>query len=135
MRSRFVRTSSILLAPLVVAIALAVGVALAQGTDDKSGFVRFLEGSLSTPDRKISLTGFEGAFSWHPTIETITVADRDGVWLRLDGVEVAWTRAALLRRVLDIDVLRAAEVSMLRRPAPSETPRSGGVMSAPLEIV
>ena len=43
MRSRFVRTFSILLAPLVAAIALAVGVALAQDGEDKSGFVRFLE--------------------------------------------------------------------------------------------
>jgi translocation and assembly module TamB len=134
MRSRFVRTFAILLAALGAALALVVGVALAQDYESRSGFVRFIEDSLSTPNRKISLIGFEGVFSWNPRIATITVADRDGVWLKLDGVEVAWNRAALLRKVLDIDVLRASEVTLLRRPAPSDTP-SGSVAAPPLQVV
>ena len=71
------------------------GAADAQDGGEKSGFVRFLESSLSTPDRRISLDGVEDVFSWNPKIARITVADRDGAWLQLEGVEVVWTRSAL----------------------------------------
>lgn len=136
MQRRFARTLlSVFIAPLFVAIALAVGTALAQEGDDKSGFVRFLENLLSAPDRQVSLTGVEDAFSWHPKVERITVSDSEGVWLQLDGVEIVWTRAALFRRMLDIDVLRAARVTMLRMPVVAETSEaSGGVSGPPLEI-
>lgn len=135
MQGRFARPLKILVAPILLATALAVGVAFAQAGDDESAFTRFLEGMLSTPERTVSLSGLEGAFSWHPTVRKMTVADRAGVWLELNGVEVAWTRSALLRRVLDIQVLRAARVHVLRRPVPSEAaPTSGGLSGPPLEM-
>ena len=79
--------------PILFVLALAFGAALAQDGDEKSGFVRFLESSLSTPDRKVSLDGVEDIFSWHPRFARVTVSDRGGAWLELDGVEVVWTRS------------------------------------------
>src|SRR6185503_3026868 len=133
MQRRFARPRlSIFVAPLILVLALAFGAALAQDGDGKSGFVRYLESSLSTPDRKVSLDGVEDIFSWHPKIASITVSDSAGKWLELDGVELVWTRASLLSRRLDIEVLRAAKVLVLRRPvAPSPTAASSGGMSGP----
>src|SRR4051794_10178128 len=103
MQRRFARTRlSVFVAALILVLALAFGAALAEDGDGKSGFVQFLERSLSTPDRKVSLDGVEDIFSWHPKIAKISVADSAGRWLELDGVELVWTRAALLSRRLDI---------------------------------
>ena len=122
--------------PVLFVLALAFGAALAQDGDEKSGFVHFLESGLSTPDRKVSLDGVEDIFSWHPKIARITVSDRAGAWLELDGVEVVWTRSALLKRRLDIDVLRVTKVSMSRRPMPPESASDESEMSGPpLEVV
>lgn len=129
MQRRFARTLAQVAAPVLVVVALVVGVALAQDGDGKSGFVRFLENLLSTSDRKVSLDGVEDVFSWNPKVQRITISDREGAWLELDGVEVVWTRAALLKRRLDIDVLRAAKASVLRRPVASEAAAASGGVS------
>lgn len=115
---------------LLAAGLLACGAA-AQGEGEKSGFVRFLEGLLSAPERQVSLSEVQGIFSGHPKIGRIEVADRDGVWLELEGVEVAWTRSALLKRRLDVQVLRAGRVAVLRRPHAGEAQADGGGLSAP----
>ncbi len=137
MQRRFAKASvQVAAATLVVGIALTFGAALAQDGEGKSGFVRFLERALSTADRQVSLDGVADVFSWNPKIERIVVSDRQGAWLELDGVEIVWTRAALLKRRLDIDVLRAAKVSVLRKPVAAEAPQSGsGLSGPPLEIV
>ena len=82
MQSRFARTLlQVIAASILLVLALSFGAADAQDGGEKSGFVRFLESSLSTPDRKISLDGVEDVFSWNPKIARITVADRDGASL------------------------------------------------------
>src|SRR6185295_12900343 len=135
MQSRFARPRlSIFVAPLILVLALTFGAALAQDGAGKSGFVQFLESSLSTPERKVALDGVEDIFSWHPRIAKITVSDKAGKWLELDGVELVWTRAALLQRRLDIDVLRAAKVSVLRKPIASKAASYGAMSAPPLEI-
>ncbi len=131
MRSRFVRGG------LVAVIALLVPVlgALAQGEADKSGFVSFLETMISTSDRQVTLTGLQGALSSNPTVERITVSDREGPWLELEGVSVEWSRAALLRRRLDIQSLRAREVALLRTPLPpAETRPAEGAGGLPVAV-
>ncbi len=127
MRRRFARP----LLFVLLATGLLVGAALAEDQNGESGFVRFLEGLLSTPDRHVSLTGFHGIFSSHPTLDRIEVADKEGVWLRLEGVEVVWNRAALLDRMVDIDVLRAKSVTVLRKPVAGEASGSAGGVGAP----
>src|ERR1044072_962828 len=107
MQRRFARPRlSIFVAPLILVVALAFGGAIAQDGDDKSGFVRFLESSLSTPDRKVSLDGVEDIFSWHPKIASISVSDSAGKWLELDGVELGLTGGSLLCRRVEIARLR-----------------------------
>jgi translocation and assembly module TamB len=119
---------------LIATAAFALANALAQDGEETSGFVAFLENLISTPDRQVSITGLEGALSSNPTVERLTVSDREGPWLELEGVEVVWSRAALLRRTLDIESLRARQVTMLRRPAPTESDEAAGGGGMPVAV-
>jgi len=131
MRQRFVR----LLLALILVTSLAASAALAQDAARGSWFSDFLESLVSTPDRQVRLIGLDGVLSANPTIERVTVADRDGVWLELDDVALSWNRAALFDRKIEIDSIRAARIAMLRRPhAATKDETSGGVSPPPLAI-
>ena len=96
--------------------------ALAQDSaeQEKSWFVQFVEHQLSTPNRKISISDIEGVLSSKATIRQITVADHQGVWLKITNASIDWTRAALLLGRLDINKLGAESIEMLRKPLPAE---------------
>lgn len=117
------------------AAAFAMGAALAEDGAEKSRLVRVLEGMVSTPDRLVTLSGLEGAFSSSPTVEKITVSDTRGPWLEIEHAEVVWTRRALFRRVLDIQSLTARRVTLLRRPGPAKASDDEDASSGlPVEI-
>src|SRR5262245_29316227 len=112
-----------LLALLALTASLVAGVVVARAQDDdaeKSGFVRYVENTLSTPDRRISLGRIDGALSSDVRISSITIADRQGVWLTIEGVHLIWSRLALLSRRLDIDLLEAHSITIARRPLPPQ---------------
>lgn len=93
----------------------------AASEDDGGGFLeRQLEGLLSQAGREVQITGFEGALSSRATMQRLTIADEDGVWLTLNDVVLDWTRSALLRRRIEINELSAAEIVMPRLPLPGE---------------
>ena len=104
--------------------------ALAQETADeeRSYFVGFVENQLSTPNRQIRISGIQGVLSSNATIGQITIADREGIWLRIANARIVWTRSALLLGRLDIDTLAADSIEVLRKPLPEEglpAPESG----------
>ncbi|MEO1105842.1 MAG: translocation/assembly module TamB, partial [Pseudomonadota bacterium] len=89
--------------------------------EEQSRFVRFVERQISTEDRQIRLGQIEGALSSDVRISSITIADRRGVWLTIEGAELVWSRLALLRGRLSIDSLKADSITVTRRPLPAET--------------
>lgn len=106
------------LAILAALFALLAPPAAAQ--DDGGSFLeRTLEDSLSGAGREVAITGFQGALSSQATMAEMTIADSDGVWLRLSGITLDWTRAALLRGRLEVDRLAAQEITLLRAPLPA----------------
>ncbi|WP_298960252.1 translocation/assembly module TamB domain-containing protein [uncultured Methylobacterium sp.] len=74
---------------------------------------------LSTPTSRVSIGAVDGALSSDATIRDVTIADRDGVWLRLDRARLIWRRTALLSRRLEVDRLEIGRLEVLRRPLPS----------------
>lgn len=97
--------------------------ALAQDSpqEERSLFTTFLENRLSTPDRQIRVRGIQGALSSEATIAEITIADRQGVWLRISNAVIDWSRSTLvLRQRLEIRRLGADSIEVLRRPVPRE---------------
>ena len=125
-----------LLALIVLAAApLALTLAGAQEDDsaEKSAFVRFVEEKISTPDRKIEIGAIDGALSSDVRLASITVSDREGAWLRIEGVHLVWSRLALLGGKLDVDSLDAEKIEVIRKPLPAETvdPAAGEGLSLP----
>jgi translocation and assembly module TamB len=117
-----IRTALLALALAAVGTPLVLSFAVAVEDDgtEKSALVRFVEDKLSTPDRKIALGAIDGALSSDVRLASITVADRQGVWLTIRDVHLVWSRLALLRGKLDVDSLEAASIDVARKPLPPE---------------
>ncbi|MCF6272186.1 MAG: translocation/assembly module TamB domain-containing protein [Rhodobacteraceae bacterium] len=84
------------------------------------GLVGILEEQISTPNRIIRFNGMDGVLTAHATIEEITISDREGVWMRIEGAEINWSRGALLRGALEIETLTADTITLIRNALPDE---------------
>lgn len=87
---------------------------------DRSRFLAFVEEQISGPGREVRINGIEGALSSNASIAEITIADDEGVWLRISNATIVWSRTALFRGSLDIDELSAERIDFPRLPIPSE---------------
>ncbi|MCB1475745.1 MAG: translocation/assembly module TamB domain-containing protein, partial [Rhodobiaceae bacterium] len=97
--------------------------------EERSSFLSFVENQLSAPGRQIRIGSIQGILSSNATISEITVADDQGVWLRIENAGIVWTRSALLLRRLDIQRLSAERIEVLRLPEPAAgtpAPEAGG---------
>ncbi len=130
------------LSRLIALVVLAAGLAGAwtfataqeDESEERSRFVRFVEERISTPDRQISLGRIEGALSSDVRISSITISDPEGVWLTINDVRLVWSRLALLRGRLDIDLLEAESIVVERAPVAAEdapTPAAGEPFTLP----
>jgi translocation and assembly module TamB len=138
-----------LFAFLAVVLALLVAaplIVLAQADQDpeaqKSAFLRFVQDRLSTPDRIIRISNIDGVLSSDASIGEITVADPEGVWLRVNKAEINWNQSALLFGKLEINSLSAESIDILRNAAPPEksdlpAPEAGGfsVPELPVAVI
>lgn len=86
--------------------------------EDRGYLQALLEDNLSDVGRDIKILGFQGAFSSEATIDRITIADDDGIWLTMNDIVMEWTRSSLLRGAVNINTLSAAEIILERRPTP-----------------
>ena len=93
--------------------------ATAQTPDQDRGYLQgLLEDNLSGLGRDVRITGFEGALSARASIAELTIADGEGVWLRLSDIVLDWNRAALLRGRIDVNELTVARIDLIRPPVP-----------------
>jgi translocation and assembly module TamB len=95
--------------------AVLAGPAFAQ-EDDRDYLTAFLEDTLSDAGRQVTVTGFAGALSSQATIEQLTIADDQGVWITLNGVVLDWSRSALFSGELNVSELSAQEIIIDRLP-------------------
>lgn len=89
-----------------------------QAEQDKSYLTTLIEDNLSGDARTVNIVGFAGALSSAATIELLTIADADGVWLTLEDVVLDWNRSALLRGQIDVNELSATKITVARPPLP-----------------
>lgn len=110
--------------------------ATAQENDDRGYLQAFLEDSLSGAGRQVRIVGFAGALSSRATIDELTIADDEGIWLTLRDVSLDWSRSALLTGRLQVTELSVAEVILPRKPMTPDTmdvpaPEASGGFSIP----
>lgn len=104
--------------PVIVASAVIVSAPIvAQTPDADRGYLQaLLEDNLSGAGRDVRIVGFAGALSSQATIDELTIADDQGVWLTLRGITLDWSRASLLRGVISVAELSADEILLPRLP-------------------
>ena len=120
----------------VFAALLWAGAAAAQDDSarDRGILQAFLEDNLSGAGRTVRIEGFQGALSGRATIEELTIADADGVWLTLRRAVLDWNRGALLSGRLEVAELSAEELLIPRAPRAEPSPPSptaGGGFALP----
>ena len=64
----------------------------------------------------LSIRGLKGNLLVDPSVQSLTLSDRDGVWLEAENLRLSWRASALLLRRLEIASVRANRVIILRRP-------------------
>ena len=111
---RFLIICILVFAPHVVA-------AQTQEDEDKGYLTNLIEENLSGASRDVNIVGFAGALSSQATIEQLTIADADGVWLTLEDIVLSWNRRALLRGAIDVQELSAARIIVDRAPLSEDT--------------
>ncbi|MCZ4353476.1 translocation/assembly module TamB domain-containing protein [Roseovarius aestuarii] len=88
-----------------------------ETTQDERGYLQaFLEDNLSDAGRDVRIVGLTGALSSRAEIETLSIADDDGIWITLTSVVLDWNRSALLRGQLDVTSLTAEKIDLARLP-------------------
>ncbi len=91
--------------------------AVAQTEEEDKGYLTSLiEDNLSGAGREVNIVGFAGALSSEATIDEMTIADTEGVWLTLSDVVLTWNRSAILRGAIDVQQLKAAQITVARPP-------------------
>ncbi len=108
---------------LISALALLPLSSLAQTQeeDDKGYLTNLIEENLTGAGREVNILGFEGALSSQATIDALTVADSEGIWLTLEDVVLSWNRTALLRGAIDVEELSAARIIVARPPVSEDS--------------
>lgn len=90
--------------------------------EERSLFQSFVENQLSGPNRQIRIRNIQGVLSSNAQIGEITVADNEGVWLRITNASIDWSRSTLIfSQRLQIDRLAADSIEVLRQPVPDES--------------
>ncbi|MEP2718948.1 MAG: translocation/assembly module TamB, partial [Pseudophaeobacter sp.] len=110
------RSRSPLPATLLLSTTLATSAMAQEDATEPSYLESFLEETLSGDNQFIEVTRLTGAFSSQASIDQITVADADGIWLELTGAQLDWNRLALLTGAFSVNHLKAAEIKVLRAP-------------------
>ena len=112
-------------------LALLVGTAVLllsptrpHAQEDQGVLAGFISRTLSSPGSTVSIGAVEGPLSSDAMIRNVTIADRQGVYLRINTIRLVWRRTALLSRRLEIQNLEIGKVELLRKPIadPSAAP-------------
>lgn len=95
---------------------LLICLPLVAQADDRGFLQGLIEDNLSAAGREVRIEGFRGALSSRATLDRLTIADDDGIWLTLTGAVLDWNRSALLGGRIEINELSAEELVVTRIP-------------------
>lgn len=122
---------------LVTALAFPIG-AVAQ--DDRGILQAFIEDNLSSAGRDVRISGLTGSLSKEASLDLLTIADAEGIWLTLRDVKLNWNRSALFAGRLDVNTLTAKEIILPRLPqtspsAPSPVASTFSLPELPVSVL
>ncbi|MFC1765519.1 hypothetical protein ACFL6U_26035, partial [Planctomycetota bacterium] len=100
---------------LLITVYIGLQTPLAKGI-----LTATLNRSLSRTGRSIHIEGLTGWLPQAPRIKVFTLADDQGIWLRMEGLHLVWQPGSMLKGHVSIEGLSAERVQILRRPEGSQ---------------
>lgn len=117
------RTVLVAVAVLLAAPVVLLGLALIGGTlwlqtdGGQRQAAGLLERAASGDGMRLEVGAVSGRLPHALRLEEVRLADRDGVWLRVDRIDLAWAPLALLGGEARVEALTLGRLVVLRRPA------------------
>jgi len=81
-----------------------------------------LSSQLSTPESGFEVADIEGWLPLDMRIGSLALTDRDGVWLKADGLALDWSPSMLLSGRLHVSEIAAETIELLRLPISNDAP-------------
>ena len=106
------------IAGLVAVVIVLVGVLLA-GANTQPGLAIMARLVPRLTGGLVTIRGLSGRFPDRLKAAEVRLRDKDGVWARVDDLELDWEPLKLAQGAVAVDRLSAAQVTVLRRPLPS----------------
>ena len=100
---------------LVVLAGMLLAPTRPHAQEDQGVLAGFISRTLSSPGSTVTIGAVEGPLSSDAMIRNVTIADGQGVYLRIDTIRLIWRRVALLSRRLEIQNLEIGTVELLRQ--------------------
>jgi translocation and assembly module TamB len=95
---------------------------------------RTLAGLVS--GKSLQILGISGTFPTDLQVARVELLDQQGAWLRVDNAGLRWSFASLLNGRVQVEIISASLVDVLRPPIPdkAEQATTGGSFSLPLGV-
>lgn len=105
---------------LVLGVGLAIGLTI--GLNSKTGRDLIASAITTATVGRVQVQGLGGRLPFAPQIESLELADAEGPWLRIEHAKLEINPAAFLAGKIEIPVLKAGAVDLLRRPQGNNGP-------------
>lgn len=114
---------------LVVALAAALFVFLQTPLGQRT-----LAGLVSS--KSLQISGISGTFPTDLQVARVELLDQQGAWLRVDNARLRWSFASLLSGRVQVAIISASLVDVLRPPVPdkAEQATTGGSFRLPVGV-
>ncbi|WP_371395327.1 translocation/assembly module TamB domain-containing protein [Fretibacter rubidus] len=114
---------------IIIALMLIVGFRVFITTSSGHRFIENqVEGRVLGPIDGVEIDGLSGDPLGAFTIDSVSIKDASGVWMRADNIAVKWSPMALLSKHLKFEDIDIATVAIDRRPVLRETEGGEGAL-------
>lgn len=113
----------------LVATAIVLVVVLFAGANTQPGRAVVAKLVPRLTGGVVAIHGLSGRFPDRLKATEVSLRDKDGVWAKIDGLDLDWEPLKLAQRTIAVDRLSAARITVLRRPV-----SSGASSSIPLAL-
>jgi translocation and assembly module TamB len=128
----FALLAIVIVVPIVVIGTAWVGLNTESGRNFAIGEINHFAGP------SLQVAGLHGHFPADLALDHLALGDADGAYATADDVQLRWQPLQLLSRHLDMSLLQAANITILRAPVPANTTKSssasGGLPNLHVDI-
>ena len=121
---------------IYVVLAFAIGaVAVLTLTErGRDNLAALISDFSSSPGRTVTLSGIDGIWSGHLTLQGLVLEDARGPWLVARGIEVDWSPLALFSATFRAERIFAERIELARLPESESGAKEDGAASLPLSL-